>query len=100
MAVLAIFTGRGVTTRMYDDLRADIDWEHRKPPGAVFHATGVDAAGELHVADVWESKEALDAFIAARLTPAFRKLHIPPPDVEFFDIYNATAFDAVDRYKV
>jgi hypothetical protein len=100
MAVLAIFTGRGVTTQMYDDLRAHIDWEHKKPPGALFHVAGVDAAGELHVADVWESKDALDAFISARLAPAFEKLDIPPPEVEFFDVHNATAFHGVDRYKV
>jgi hypothetical protein len=99
MAILAIVTGRGVTAAMYDALRKQVNWEADHPAGGVFHAAGLDANGDLHVADVWDSQAAFEAFVSGRLGPAFGKLGIPPPTHETFELHNATAYAAVDRYK-
>ena len=54
MAILAIFTGNGVTKQMYDQLRKEVDWEHKHPKGVIFHSAGFDDSGNnLRVADIW-----------------------------------------------
>ena len=55
MAILAIFTGVGFTKQMYDALRSEVKWETQLAPGGLIHASGFDDAGNLHVADVWNS---------------------------------------------
>lgn len=100
MAVLAIFRGPGITQAMYQSLRTEVDWETRNPAGAIFHAATIDEKGDLHVADMWESAELMNAFFAERLLPAMQKLHIPPPSVEVYPVINATAYRGVERYIV
>ena len=34
-----------------------MDWEHKHPKGGVLHAASFDDAGNIHVADVWDSAE-------------------------------------------
>jgi hypothetical protein len=99
MAILAIFKGEGFTKEMYENLRQEVDWEHKNPAGAIFHAAGFDENGNAHVADIWESQEALDEFFKSRLVPAFRKLDIPAPKAEVFPAYNVFAYPQIDQYK-
>jgi hypothetical protein len=84
MAVLAIFSNKGVTQKMYDALRKEIELESKLPLGGVLHACGFDENGDQHVADVWESQELLDAFVHTRLIPAMKKLGIPLPTVSVY----------------
>jgi len=101
MAILAIITGAGNTTKdAYEKLRKEVDWEHRQPPGGIFHAASVDNSGNIHVADVWESEEQLNSFFKDRLKPAMQKFNIPEPRVEVFQIHNVDAFPGLDKYKV
>ena len=44
-----------------------------KPAGGVFHVAAIDDAG-VHITDVWESEDALNAFLGDRLMP---KLVVP-----------------------
>ena len=68
---------------------------------AVLHVAAIDAAGDMRVTDIWESQEALDAFFAERLGPAFQRMGEPMPDVELMTVaHNINAYPAVDRYKV
>jgi hypothetical protein len=98
MSVLALFTSNVITKEMYESLRKEIGWETRRAPGAVFHAAAIDEAGHLHVADVWESAEMLQAFVDSRLLPAMAKLRIPPPTVNIYPAFNINAFPVVDRF--
>lgn len=100
MAILAIFTAPGFTKEMYEAIRKEIDWEHDLPPGGVFHAAGWDDAGGVHVADVWESPETLNAFVSTRLMPAMQKLNAPQPKVEVYPAHNIDAYGTIDQYKV
>jgi len=97
MRVLAIFTSNEITKEMYESLRKEIGWEKSQPSGAIFHAAGVDEAGHVHVADVWESAEALKAFVDSSLMPAMQKLHFSPPSVSIFPVLNINAFPAVEK---
>ena len=100
MAVLAIFTGKGITKDKYEALRKEVDWEHKQAAGGVFHAAAFDPSGDLHVADVWESPETMNAFVEARSMPAMQKLKISPPSVEVFPLHNANAYKTIDKYKL
>ena len=100
MALLAIFTGN-TTKEQYEQLRDEVHWERKLPPGAVFHAAAFDDAGARHVADVWESQEALNAFVEQRLMPAFQKLGLEPPQVEVYPAHNINAYaQGIDQYKI
>jgi hypothetical protein len=45
MAILAIVTGDGFTKEMYEQLRREVDWEHKHPTGVIFHAASFDNSG-------------------------------------------------------
>jgi len=97
MAVLAIFSG-DVGKHEYDALVKEVKWKTDLAPGGMFHAAGIDAAGKLHVADVWESQEALDNFVGQRLVPAFQKLKLAPPKVEVYPVHNIDAYSSITKY--
>ena len=98
MAILAIFTGEGITQEMYDALRTEVDWEHQQPQGAIIHVASFDEHGDAHVADVWSSPENLDNFVNTRLMPAMQKLNMPPPDVAVFPVHNINAYANVRQH--
>ena len=98
MAILALFTGEGITQEMYDALRREVDWEHQQPQGAILHAASFDEAGKPHVADIWSSPDTLNAFVGTRLLPAMQKLRIPQPDVAVYPLHNVNAFATIQDY--
>lgn len=99
MSILAIFTGN-ISKPQYEALRKDIDWERMQPEGEILHAAAFDDDGQIHVADVWESADALQTFVDQRLTPAFAKLELGPPHVDVYPLYNLNAFKSIDAHKV
>jgi hypothetical protein len=99
MAILAIFTGN-MTTAQYEALRKEVNWEGDQPMGGVFHAASFDDAGRIHVADVWESHETMNAFVERRLVPAMQKLGIAPPEVAVRPAYNINAYRAIEKHRV
>jgi hypothetical protein len=99
MAILVIFTG-DTTKDQYEALRTEVRWETNQPPGAVFHAASFDEAGHIHVADVWESPETMNAFVGQRLVPAFQKLGLTPPHVEVYPAHNVNAYKSIGQYKI
>ena len=98
MAVLAIFKGVGFTKQMYEALRPEVRWETDLPPGGLFHACGFDAEGNLHVADVWDSEEQMNAFVGTRLIPGFKKLGIPIPAVSVFPAHNVNVYPEANKF--
>ena len=100
MAILAIFTGPGVTKDHYETLRRELGWERQHPTGGIFHAASFDDAGDAHVVDVWESREALDAFVGGQLAPTMQKHQIPLPKVEVYPVHNLNAYPTIERYML
>ena len=100
MAILAIFTGKGLDKKKYDTLIKEVGWKQTHPSGAIVHVASFDDKENIHVADVWESKEALDAFVEKQLMPVMKRMSIPMPSVEIFAVHNIDSFKGIDRYKV
>ena len=99
MAILAIITGKGLAKDMYETLRKEVKQETDHPDGMVMHAAGFDENGEIHVIDVWESKEKMDAFFGGRLIPVMQKNNMPVPKFEVYPAYNVDVMQAADKYK-
>jgi hypothetical protein len=100
VAILAIFTQKNIKKSDYENIRKEVDWEHQKPKGMLIHTVGFDDAGNIRVADVWETREALDDYFNKRLLPAMKKLNIPPPTGEFYTLHNANVHPGADRFKL
>ncbi|MDO8458187.1 MAG: hypothetical protein Q7T07_14895 [Burkholderiaceae bacterium] len=100
MAVLAIFTGVGITKPMYESLRREVGWETKLAPGGMVHACGFDDTGTMHVSDIWETSEAMNDFVGTRLMPALKKLGIPEPSVTVFPVHNLNVTVGVQKYLI
>ena len=97
MAILAIFTGN-TNKSQYEALRKEVNWEQHHPSGGIFHTAGFDESGRLHVADVWESADKLNAFVEQHLMPAFTKLRLEPPEVNVYPVHNLNAYKGIEKY--
>jgi len=98
MVVLAIFTNPSITKDHYEALRKEVGWETNLAAGGIFHAASFDDKGGIHVADVWESADALNQFVSSRLMPAMQKLGLSTPSVEVYPVHYANAYPAVTRF--
>jgi hypothetical protein len=77
VAVIQEFPIRGDdrTTTNYDRVQEAIDARANPPAGGLVHSAGFDEeAGVFRVFDVWESKEAWEAFLNDRLMPIVQPL--------------------------
>ena len=67
---------------------------NERPVGLIAHCCQTKGSG-ISVIDIWESKEAFDAFTEERIIPALQKLEIKggPENLTITDLLNADAFD-------
>lgn len=101
MAVLVFVKGEGFTKEMYEKVRKEVDWEHKHPSGAVFHAASFEKSGStIRIADVWESEADFNNFAKNRLQPVFEKHKMTPPKWEVFPAHNINAHAGIDKHKV
>jgi predicted phosphoadenosine phosphosulfate sulfurtransferase len=99
--ILAIFTRNNITKQMYEALRKEVNREQDDPAGVILHASGFDDSGNnVRVADIWESDEELNNFVANRLMPVMQKAGVPAPKVEICQINDVSAYPGIDRYRV
>jgi hypothetical protein len=54
----------------YQTVAAALDLDNRPPAGLILHAASVTETGEVQIIDIYESREALEAFGSERLFPA------------------------------
>ena len=101
MAILGIFAGDGFTKQKYEELRKEVDWEHKHATGQILHAAGFDDSGNnIRVADIWQSEQDFNNFVNSRLKPAMERLNITMPKGEIVPIHNLNAYAAIDKHKV
>lgn len=98
MAILAIFTAN-MSKDEYEKLLNEVDWKRNWAPGAMMHVASFDDAGGIHVADVWESAQKMNAFVEQRLMPAFQKLGLNPPNVEVYPAHNIDSHSSLSQYQ-
>lgn len=90
MAVAFVFDFPGGTQEKYDAVLAELGVGHSSPleRGELLHAAG-SYEGGWRVIDVWESREALDAFFRDRLACALERAGMPSPmPPQVFEVYN------------
>ena len=80
----------GATLEQYDQA---LEWLGLLPGepaarGQLFHwVTAVDSG--IRLFDVWESREAFDAFLETRVLPVLPEVGVTtPPELRFFDVHN------------
>jgi hypothetical protein len=104
MVIVAIFKSDDITKQMYESLRKEVDWEHKHPPGAIFHVAGLYGSGNTVLVNqafnIWESEQDLNNFINSKLKPAMEKLNIPIPKVEVMQINEISAYPGIEKYRV
>jgi hypothetical protein len=81
----------GGTQEQYDAVHDHMGFEQNPPAGIIFHSSGpID--GGWGVIDVWESRQAFDAFLGGRVLPAVQELgdraFQGPPDVKEFPVHD------------
>jgi hypothetical protein len=74
MAVVQVSTA--ASREQYDSVRAHVDVAGALPAGLIVHAAAELPSGEIQIVDIFESEEALAAFGADKMTPAFRQAGI------------------------
>jgi hypothetical protein len=89
MAVGVQVDYRGVTLEQYDEIVEIIGLlpGGPPPPGVLFHCVTKTDDG-IRVIDVWESREALQAFQTAVIGPLFSQVDVhDPPETTFFELH-------------
>jgi hypothetical protein len=83
----------GGTQQQYDAVHGAMNIDSDPPAGLIFHMAG-PIEGGWGVIDAWQSREAFDSFVGARLMPHLQGLGdqgFPnPPDVKEFPVHNFT----------
>ena len=94
MAVAVLSENDVVTTELYDQVKAKMDIENNPPEGMILHTAGSAANGWVNF-DVWESKEAFEAFDRDRLMPAIQAVAAaagmepsPPRRQEVYELHD------------
>lgn len=78
----------------YDAVSKLLDMEGNRPAGLILHSAAETETGAVQIIDVWESTDALEAFVQQRLMPAFQQIGVmdqvmaqgPPTPYEVFDL--------------
>jgi hypothetical protein len=90
MAVAVQLDFRGVTLEQYDEFSELTGYlpGGPAPPGALFHWITETDDG-FRITDVWESRDAFEAFAEEMIAPHFREVGVNnPPEVQFFEVHN------------
>jgi hypothetical protein len=85
MSVVVISVAPGVGAEQDAAMVAGLDLESDPPAGGRLRIAGPTDAG-WRIISVWDSEEDFDAFVRARLTPAFERAGRPTPEFEVTSI--------------
>ena len=83
------------TTANYDRVQEALGTRGDPPPGGLVHTAGFDEeAGVFRVFDVWETREAWEAFLNDRLMPIVRPMMEQggrPPETRVYELHDYMA---------
>ena len=71
MPIGVIFEVPGANAGQYEEVMAELDRRTGEPPGRLCHVAG-PSDGAWVVVDVWESRDAFEAFLTEHLVPVAR----------------------------
>jgi hypothetical protein len=89
VAVAVVLDFEGGTLDQYDQVVAAMGLSPggAAPPNALFHWVTETDTG-LRVTDVWETREAFDAFAQEQIGPHTQAAGLPEPAMSFHDVHN------------
>jgi hypothetical protein len=79
-AVISEWSSGGNDTRNYDEVTRRMNIHEDPPAGLVAHGAGATPEGGFRVSDIWETREAFEAFESERLGPTVEAVlaELPP----------------------
>ena len=87
--------GNDRSTPMYDRVQEELGTRENPPAGGIVHTAGFDeAAGVFRIFDVWDSREAWDAFLQDRLMPIVQPMMEQgnrPPETRIYELHDFMA---------
>lgn len=86
MAIAVLQDFPGGTQEQYDQITVQLNLGGKSPKGNLVHTAG-PIQGGWRVVDVWESQDALNAFMAI-LGPIAQNVGIAPPQVTTWPVHN------------
>jgi len=87
MALSIYFRPKSMNTNQYDDVIKRLEKAGAgNPKGRLYHAC-FGSNGNLHVHDVWDTKENFDMF-GQTLMPILKKVNVDPGEPEVKEIHN------------
>jgi hypothetical protein len=87
MAIGIVIEIPGGTREQYDKVMEKMELDGKPSAGGIFHVAGPTERG-WRVVDVWESKEAFQAFFDTKLGKALKEVGVPPLSPSFFPVHN------------
>jgi len=90
MAIAVVLDFAGATLEQYDQVISKMGFKPggQGAPGGQFHWVTQTDTG-MRVTDVWDTREAFDAFARDQIGPLTAEVGITtPPEMTFFDVHN------------
>ena len=90
MALGFYITGKGFTQAKYDETTAQLEQAGAGAPDGRISHVALETDGEIQVFDIWESREAFEAF-GATLTPILSDLGVDTGEPMVAPVHNVVA---------
>ena len=87
MSVLIRFAPASLTAAQYDESVRKLEEAGDFPPDGLEYHVCFGTDGNLHVSEIWDSREQLEAF-GERLMPVLAEVGIEPGEPQIIDIHN------------
>lgn len=89
MATAMLLEFPEATPDQYDEVIRLLDLGGKSYRGGIFHVAGPMEGGRgMRIVDVWESQQAFDAFLQAKLGQALQQVGLAPPQVTAWPVHN------------
>ena len=87
MSILVRWTPPALTAEQYDESVGKLEAQGNWPPDGLDYHVCFSANGNLHVSEIWDSKEQFEAF-GERMMPVLEEVGIDPGEPTFIEIHN------------
>jgi hypothetical protein len=92
MAVAVILEYENVSPDQYDAVIADMGMTGQRQPHQILHVAGSMPNGGWRVVDIWESREAFEAFVCSQVVPTAAKYEITEdPKIDIWPVHQLLA---------
>ncbi len=87
MSMLVRWTPPALTASQYDEVVGKLEAQGNWPPDGLDYHVCFSANGNLHVSEIWDSREQFEAF-GERMMPVLNEAGVDPGEPAFIEIHN------------